>query len=131
MTPDQATMIVGVLVAGTTGWNDDTVLVYVDEIKQHGDYEAMATATRHVVRTWSEARRPPISVVLDAYRAELSRRQPPRPALSSSTRTITAREGIVLARDAYESECRRLGRTPDLARFNRIIERIATRDNST
>lgn len=126
MTPDQATMIVGVLVAGTTGWNDDTVLVYIDEIKQHSDADAMATAARTVVRTWSEARRPPISVILDAYRSELSRRQPARSALTGGgSRIVPPSEGIPLARAAYESECRRLGRDPDFDRFDRIIQRLS------
>lgn len=124
MTSDQAAMLVGFLVAGTTGWNDDSVVVYIDEIQKHNDYEAMGAAVRNVVRTWTEARRPPISTVLDAYRSELSRRQVPRAAITGGGRLVPVADGIEIARKAYEQECQRLGRKPDLAKFDRITERL-------
>ena len=124
MTSDEAAMMVGVLVAGTTGWNDDTVMVYIDEMKQHRDTDAMANAVRHIVRTWSEARRPPISVILDAYRSELAKRQLARTAIGSTGRRISPAEGARLARDAYQRECERLGRKPDVTKFDKFIERF-------
>jgi len=130
MDREHATMIVGYLVGGTTGWNDEAVLVYVDEFAKVTDAAALETAVRRVVRTWSEARRPPIATILDAYRVELSARQPARAALPSNGRVIPPSEGIPLARAAYDQECRRLGRTPDFDRFDRIINRIATRQET-
>jgi len=131
MDHNHATKIVGYLVAGTTGWNDEAVLVYVDEFSKTSDAAALEAAVRKVVQTWTEARRPPVAVILDAYRTELSARRPTRAALPSRERVISPSEGIPLARAAYEQECRRLGRTPDFDRFDKIIGRIATRSMPT
>ena len=124
MNREDATMAIGYLVGATTGWNDEAVLIYINEAETLNDVDALNSAIRNVVRTWSEARRPPMSVVLDAYRSELSRRVSERPALKSGVRKVTFEEGVEIARKAYEQECQRLSRKPDLAKFDRITERL-------
>ena len=124
MNREDATMAIGYLVGATTGWNDEAVLIYINEAETLNDVDALNSAIRNVVRTWSEARRPPMSVVLDAYRSELSRRVSERPALKSGGRKVTFEEGVEIARKAYEQECQRLSRKPDLAKFDRITERL-------
>lgn len=126
MDSEKATMLVGYLVGATTGWNDEAVLVYVDEFKKLSDEVVLQSAVQQVIRTWAEARRPPISVVLDAYRSELSARQLSRPALQQpKQRRVPPSEGIKIARDAYEQECKRLGKKPNFAKFDRNINAVA------
>lgn len=125
MNREDATMAIGYLVGATTGWNDEAVLIYINEAEMLKDTEALNTAVRNVVRTWSEARRPPMSVVLDAYRSELSRKVQSAPALASGSRRVTFEEGVEIARAAYEAECRRAGRQPNDRLFNRITARLS------
>lgn len=113
MNTEDATKAVGYLVGGTTGWNDEAVVIYVSELQQLSDPDALNAAIMHLVQTWREARRPPVATVLDAYRAELSKRQPPRQELKPGGRRVSFQEGIKLAQSAYEQEAKRLGRTPD------------------
>lgn len=125
MDREQATMAVGYLCAGTTGWNDEAVLVYVAEFEKLRDVEALQAAVNHIVSTWREARRPPVATVLDAYRSEMSRRQTV-PSLSAGRhRVVPPSEGVEIARRAYAEECRRLGREPNFDRFDRIVGSVA------
>lgn len=120
MNTEDATKAVGYLVGGTTGWNDEAVVIYVAELKQLSDPQALNAAIMHLVQTWREARRPPVATVLDAYRAELSKRQPAPKQLNAGGQTVSVAEGIEIARKAYEQECQRLGREPNLNKFSRM-----------
>lgn len=113
MDKDQATMLVGYLVGATTGWNDEAVVVYVDEFMRHNDYNVMENTVRNIARTWREPRRPPIAVILEAYRAELSKRQNAALPPSRGGRTVSVAEGLQIAQAAYEGEMRRRGKEPD------------------
>jgi hypothetical protein len=118
-------MAIGYLVGATTGWNDEAVVIYINEVESLTDPDALNVAVRHVVKTWSEARRPPVSILLDAYRMELARKTTSTPALATGRqRVVPFAEGIDICRRAYEDECRRLGRQPNDKLFARITERI-------
>jgi hypothetical protein len=120
---EQATMAVGYLVGGTTGWNDEAVIVYVNELEMLADSDALNTAIKKLVTTWTEARRPPIATVLDAYRNELSRKQTASRQIEPNRRVVPFSEGVQIAQRAYEQECVRLGRTPDLKRVAKVFGR--------
>jgi len=124
MDRDRAIALVGYLVASTTGWNDDSVLVYTAEIEKLSRPDVAATAIQRLATTWSEARRPPIAEVLDAYRRELSRSQPAQREIGPSKPTEFAR-GLQIAREAYEAERRRLGLPIRTDRFDRWMASIA------
>jgi hypothetical protein len=122
MDRDRAIALVGYLVAATTGWNDDSVLVYAAEVEKLRRDDIAATAIQKLARSWSEARRPPIAAVLDAYRKELSHAQP-SPELEPG-RICPLERGIQIARAAYEGERRMMGKPANLERFDRIIAGI-------
>ena len=122
MDKERATMLVGYLVGATTGWNDEAVIVYIDEISKHTDPQAMETALRQIVRTWKEARRPPVAVILDAYRAELSRKHSAKALPPSNSRFVPVPEGIRIAQQAYEAEVRKRGREPHPGRVSRWLK---------
>jgi hypothetical protein len=122
MDRERAITIVGYLVAGTTGWNDDTVMVYTAEIEKLTQPEVALSAVKQIVRSWSEARRPPISVVLDEYRRQLARAQP-APQLKAAP-PAPLRRGIETAREAYRAEREKMGKPANTARFDAWISGI-------
>lgn len=124
MRDDEAVNILGLLVGTTTGWNDEAVVAYAAEMRTHHDPAAMLVAVQHIARTWTEARRPPLATILDAYRTELARRQP-APTREIGGRRVPPEEGILIARTAYEDECRRLGKRPNDYLFDRIIRSVS------
>lgn len=123
MDREQAIALVGYLVASTTGWNDDSVLVYTAELEKLSDYNAAEIAVQRIATTWSEARRPPISEVLDIYRRELARTQSLRRQVTAR-RATTFERGVEIARAAYESERNRLGKPVHLDKFDSWISRL-------
>lgn len=123
MDREQSIALVGYLVASTTGWNDDSVLVYAAEVEKLADYDVAATAIRRLATTWSEARRPPIAEVLDCYRKELSRAHSGRTQIGPG-RAITFERGVEIARAAYESERKRLGLPVHLDKFDSWVNRL-------
>jgi len=124
MDRDRAIALVGYLVASTTGWNDDSVLVYAAEVEKLSRPDVAATAIQTLARNWTEARRPPIAEVLDAYRRELSRSQP-APREIGPGKTVEFVRGVEIARQAYEAERRRLGLPIKSDRFDRWVASIA------
>ena len=121
MNQDHATMIVGHLVAATTGWNDEAVVAYVAEIERLDHVDAAGEAAQQLIRSWTETRRPPIAVLLNHYRQVLARRESSRALERGRPRVVPLREGIEIARAAYEQECRLHGRTPDPGKFDRWL----------
>ena len=116
-------MAVGYLVGGTTGWNDEAVLVYVNELETLSDSHALNSAIKKLVTTWTEARRPPIATVLEAYRSELAQKQTAPKQIEPNRRVVPFAEGVQIAQRAYEQECARLGRVPDTKRVAKVFGR--------
>lgn len=123
MDRDRAIALVGYLVASTTGWNDDSVLVYAREVEKLSNVEVASTAIQRLATTWKEARRPPIAEVLEAYRRELSRVQS-APRQIGPGQPVTPDRGVRIAREAYEAERRRLGLPANTERFDRWMASI-------
>ncbi len=124
MERDKAIALVGYLVAATTGWNDDSVLVYTAEIEKLSRPDVAKVAVQHLATTWSEARRPPIAEVLDVYRRELARVQESPREIGPGKPAEFVR-GVEIARRAYEGERRRLGKPINSKMFDRWVATIA------
>ena len=125
MDVEQAMTALGDLVAVTTGWNDASVQGYADELVKLENGEALKRACRKLSVTWEEARRPPLSAIINLYHSEALRLE--QPALPGRERPIPPRQGVEVARQAYVAECKRLGRRPDMDRFDAIVEPIVAR----
>lgn len=121
MNREHATIIVGHLVAATTGWNDEAVVAYVAEVERLDHVDAAGEAVQQLIRTWTETRRPPIAVLLNHYRQVLARRESQHALERGHGRVVSMREGIEIARAAYERECRAHGRKPDSGKFDRWL----------
>jgi len=109
----------------TTGWTDASIEGYVAELAKLSHPEALRSACHKISLTWSEARRPPLSQIINLYHGEMLRME--RPALPSRDRTIPPRQGVEVARDAYVKECKRVGQRVNMDLFDRIMEPIVNR----
>lgn len=122
----KVTYAVSLLVGGTGGqasWPDETIELYVHELADACiDGESLIRACRVVVRDWQSLGRPPLGVIREAYRAEVTRRELDRPALSPGEERIpTFEEGIAIARDAYHAERYRMGLPSSDTHFERWL----------
>ena len=121
MLQEQAMEAVGILSGRLTGFNDASVIAYVEDLAQLSDYRLLVKACEFVSRTWTEARRPPIAVILAAYNREVARVQSESMPRGIGQRYPTFAEGIEIAWDAYCAEVRRLGREPDRRKFEKWL----------
>ena len=118
---DQAAQALGMLVGGTQGWNDEAVAVYLTQLVQVDDADALLRACHHILRTHSDPGRPSVARILDRYRYEYTQQQPASPSRQVGSRhlaVIPVEEGLRVAWDAYEQECRQHGREPNKPMFN-------------
>lgn len=117
---DQAAQALGLLVGGTQGWNDEAVAVYLSQLVQLDDVDALHRACHHVLRTHNDPGRPSIARILDRYRYEYGQRPAPpsRQIGSRHLAVMPVEEGLRVAWDAYVAECVRQGREPNNAMFN-------------
>ena len=123
MTEAEVMEAIGVLTGTTTGWTDEAVLNYCRDLSDLDDRDVLMAVVTGLVRTWGEARRPPLSEIRAAYGRELDRkRQRERVMALPSYRDCVAPErGVGIAREAYAGECRRLGREPRFDYFDNIM----------
>ena len=123
VTDNEARQLVGLLVAGTPGWTDEAVDLYVAEVACLDRPDLAFTAVRQVIRTYSRPGRPPLAVILEAYRRKVDRSPAPQvPALRGS---VTSPErGLLLAWRAYSEACRLEGREPDRKRFGTFAHNL-------
>jgi hypothetical protein len=70
---------------------------------------------------WTEARRPPIAVVLDEYTRQVKRAEMQRRPNELASKYPSFAEGIEIAWDAYCAEVRRQGREPDRRKFEKWL----------
>jgi hypothetical protein len=101
---------------GGNSWTDETVLAYRQQFSTIGDGGCFIRACQAVVKSWTQIAKPPPAVIYEAYKAEIMRRelhQEPR-AIEEPGREIPAwRDGLAIARQAYEAECARQDREPN------------------
>ena len=124
---DQAAQALGLLVGGTQGWNDEAVAVYLSQLVQVDDADALHRACLHILKTHADPGRPSMARILDRYRYEYGQ----RPAAATS-RQIGARhlaimpveEGLRVAWDAYVDECQKQGKQPNKPMFAGWARRV-------
>jgi len=104
-----------------TGFNDESIAAYVEELKTLSDYNILVKACKSVSNSWTEARRPPIAVILAAYNREVARVQSESMPRGIGQRYPTFAEGIEIAWQAYCAEVRRQGREPDRRKFEKWL----------
>jgi hypothetical protein len=130
---DEAAQALGILVGGTQGWNDEAVAIYLQQLVNVNDPDALLRTCQHILTVHTDPGRPSLARILDRYRYEETqnqRRKPPAPPemkqLGAHTRAIPPLEGIEIARAAYQDECARQGRQPNHQIFDTWARRIAS-----
>lgn len=124
MTEAEAFRAIGKLAGITTGWNDDSINGYVDELIKLDDPDVLMRACTMIGRTWHEPRRPPVANIIAAYRNELLKEEKPRPL---SDRVISPAQGVEIARKAYVAECRKQFKEPNMKFFEQVMGRIGNK----
>ena len=112
----------GRLAAVTTGWNDTSIEGYATTLAELDNPRALQKACERLATTWTEARRPPLAVIMNGYHAEALRLE--RPGLPNRERPIPPRQGVEVAREAYVGECKRLGKRADMDWFDEMVAPI-------
>jgi hypothetical protein len=125
MNRNEAEGCLGMLMAGTGGWNsatDETLAIYTRNFQALDDCAVAVTAVDGIIATWAEMRRPPWPIVGDAYRAEHRRMMMAVPALPSGEgETVTLSAGRRIAAAAYERQCAEEGREPSWPHFTKQV----------
>jgi len=123
VTEVEAMECLGVLTGTTTGWTDEAVLNYCHDLMAFDDVEVLRRAVGGLARSWGEARRPPLVEVRSAYARELERKQDRLRVATLPTyrNAVAPRDGVEVARSAYEMECGRLGRVVNMDYFDRVM----------
>lgn len=122
MTDAEAIHALGRLVGLTTGWNDEAVEAYVGELRTLDDPAALRAACDLIGRSWTEARRPPLALIVSTYHGQ--RRSQPTRALQRGE-PVPPEHGMAIAREHYRLEVERLGRKPDMKRFDRLMRSVS------
>ena len=122
---DEAAQALGILVGGTQGWNDEAVAIYLQQLVNVNDADALLRTCQHILTVHTDPGRPSLARILDRYRYEETqnqRRKPPAPPemkqLNAHTRIIPPLEGIEIARTAYQDECAKQSRQPNTLIFD-------------
>jgi len=118
---EQVIPILGRLIGGTTGWDDQASEIYLSKFMQLVDLAALDRAVDAILRMWTEARRPPLAVVLDEYTRQVKRAEMQRRPNALSERYPSFAEGVEIAWNAYCKEVRGLGREPDRRKFEKWL----------
>jgi hypothetical protein len=125
---DAAYSAVGSIAVLTTGWGDAAVEATALELARIcNDPDALQTAAEHIAHTWTRRDRPPLAVILEAYRAEVARRSAnvrALPSAADSLAVVPASRGIEIASAAYRDHCRTEGRDPNLSVLHRFAAAI-------
>jgi len=119
ITEAQAMEAVGHLTSLTTGWPDEAVMAYATQLMEVDDARALRIACERIARTWTEARRPPLALIFQAYNAEVARSTPETRQIGS--RVVPFAQGIEIAWEAYCREVRSQGREPDRRKFEKWL----------
>ena len=123
MKREEALAGIAYLVAATAGWTDEAVTLYVSEAQNYHDPNAFLESCKNLAKRWKENRRPFMYDINVAYQEVLRQRQMDMalPSGEGSGRIVSFEEGIKIATEAYESECKRLGKEPDRAIFEKWL----------
>jgi len=110
MTGDEAARVASMLVASTTGWNDDAVDALLLNMEHTwNDAELAHQAIEHVVNSWTALSRPPWGVLADAYRQFARRRALEAAALEAgdSQKVVSFERGRAIVAFKYAEACGR------------------------
>jgi hypothetical protein len=117
MTELEAAQALSILVGGTQGWNDEAVALYLTELVKLDQPQALIAACQQILTSHDTPGRPSLARILDVYKHENWKQQAVKPTQTQleradrNIRIISPAEGINIARQAYEDECGRQGKT--------------------
>lgn len=124
MTSEEALTLLGLLVGATTGWDhaaDSTFDEYQRQFEMLDSAAAGHAAVQAVVKTWDRPVRPPWAAVYREYLAACRREIMDHKQLPGTDGLIVSpAEGRQIAARAYAAHCRRVGREPNWAYFDRM-----------
>jgi hypothetical protein len=104
---------------------------YVNGITKMLDYAALTTVIDRLIDSWAEDFRPPFSVLREAYRDEVRRREIDRvPPLVSSAPSAPISRGREIVAAQYLKQCRLEGREPDMAHHELLLTPRAQKPTS-
>lgn len=126
MRREEAIAGISYLVAATPGWTDDSLELYVKEAETYQDADAFMIACKNLAKHWSHPRRPFMYDINVAYQAELRNQEMDRALPMGDTGSIPDfKDGMRIAWDAYRAECKRQGREPNRAIFEKWLPAAA------
>ena len=120
MNVDDAANAVEFLAAMTTGWNDEAAAAYVVELSNLADADALYSAVHQVAATWTDAWRPSLGVVVEAYKVarEAQARDADRGRIDRSS-FVPLDRGLAIAWETYVEDCRKRNVEPRREVFGR------------
>jgi hypothetical protein len=122
VTGDEVALAIGPLVVVTPGWTDEVYQVYEAELLPLQHPAALQAGIKLLLHTWNKNSRPPIAVILEAYRSHL-----PEAPKSIGSAPCDIERGLRVARDAYGVQCRQDGREPNYDYFDVALAKALTR----
>lgn len=114
------------LTATTPGpWDRDVVLAYTEQCERFPDPQAFVEAMKQLALRWTKPSRPLPYDITMAYNARKSERDlDERYALTEgydNTVYPTFEQGVQIAWEAYQDECKRVGKEPDRSYFDKWL----------
>jgi len=120
MNIDDAIGAMEFLTAMTTGWSDDAAAAYAVELSNLADPEALYRAVHQVAATWTDAWRPSLAVVLEAYKVEReAQRRHEEGGRIDRGPFVPLDRGLAIAWETYVHDCNARGVEPSRALFGR------------
>lgn len=122
--------LVPLIITGS-GWSDESVEFYGEQLAKLPDAELLKAACLAVSLSWRSTRRPPLAEILEAYRMEVRRAEAMNPPMLPpvSGRIVSSADGKKLAAQAYMDEARLHGKAPNWPLFERIFGSLTERVN--
>lgn len=76
MNAHEAHIALAPLIAGTQGWNDETVKLFTSELSALTEPDILAEACRDVLWSWKRLGRPGLAEIAEAYNVRVARLTP-------------------------------------------------------
>lgn len=122
---EDARAAIAYLAQCTPGWSQEGIEQYAEQCVRFPDAETLMAAVKKLCMRWDRRTRPLPYDITSAYNAEKSERDlDDRYALTEGYDAAvypTFKEGVAIAWQAYQDECRRQGKEPSRAYFEQWL----------
>lgn len=124
---EQAEAALSPLIVISNGWDDEAVEFYGEQLARLDYPELLSAACIDVATTWKSTRRPPLGVIMDAYKTQIRHADLPREVEEvTGSPVYSSGEGRRYAAQGYLDECALHGREPNWPFFERLFGAVAT-----